>query len=48
MGEQFINYQVRADSIAEVANVVRYLTRTKAYISPAQNRWIAVYDQIIL
>lgn len=46
MGEQFVNYQLRSDSMSEVARVVRDITRTKAYVSPPKNGWITVYDQM--
>lgn len=45
MGENFVNYQVRSDSISNVVNVVKKITKIKAYVSPSKNGWITVYDQ---
>ncbi|MFW9260019.1 hypothetical protein [Nostoc sp. CALU 546] len=46
MGEKFVNYQIRSSSMENVINIVKNLTRTKAYVSPPKNGWITVYDQM--
>ncbi len=45
MGEGFVNYQIKCDSIKDVSDKVRHLTITKAYVSPPKNGWITVYDR---
>lgn len=37
MGAQFVNYQVKTDSIFDVVNEVKHLAITQAYISPPKN-----------
>lgn len=46
MGEKFTNYQILSNSISDVAQAVKSLIRTKAYISPPKGGWITAYDQI--
>lgn len=46
MGEKFVTYQIRSSSIENVVDIVKNLTRTKAYVSPPKNGWITVYDQM--
>lgn len=45
MGEKFVNYQIRSNSINDVTDIVKSLTEKQAYISPPKNGWITVYDQ---
>jgi len=45
MGENFVNYQIRLDSISDVTRVIKDITTARAYVSPPKNGWITVYDQ---
>lgn len=46
MGEKFTNYQILSNSTSDVAQVVKSLTRTKAYVSPPKGGWVTAYDQM--
>lgn len=46
MGEQFVNYQVKCDSQADVVKTVEKLSSGKCYVSPPEREWISIYDEM--
>lgn len=46
MGQQFVNYQVKFNSQAEVAKIVEKLSSGKCYVSPPEGGWISIYDEM--
>lgn len=46
MSEQFANHQIFSNSISDVAQVVKGLIRTRAFVSPVKDNWITIYDQM--
>jgi hypothetical protein len=45
MGAFIVNYQVRADSLAAVRDVLEKMVTARACVSPAKNGWVTVYDE---
>ena len=45
MGASFTNYQVRAKSASTVKKAFEPLVKSRAYVSPAKNSWVTIYDE---
>jgi hypothetical protein len=45
VGAFFTNYQVRSNSASEVKKALAPLAKSRAYVSPAKNGWVTVYDE---
>lgn len=46
MAAQFVNYQVKFDSQADVVKTAEKLSSGKCYVSPPERGWISVYDEM--
>ncbi|MGP8201268.1 MAG: hypothetical protein ACLQU4_17395 [Limisphaerales bacterium] len=45
MGAFIVNYQVRTDSLAAVRDALEKMVTERAYVSPAKDGWVTVYDE---
>jgi hypothetical protein len=46
MSETFVNYHVQTDDFELVCSVLPQLITGEAYVSPAKNSWITIYEQM--
>ena len=46
MGASLCNFQVRSESQKDVCNALRKIISIRAFVSPAQNRWVSVFDEL--
>jgi len=45
MSASFVNYQIRSDDQAAVVAAASELVKGRAFVSPARNRWVTLYDE---
>jgi len=46
MGASLCNFQVRSESQKNVCNAVRKIISIRAFLSPVQNGWVSVFDEL--